>query len=89
MEDTTAEYAAGELLPTVPLLANCKVSIGAKTDLGRVRENNEDKFEFLIPSEPAVLATRGQVFIVCVNNFHRRKLRDTRLSEIWNTHDQS
>jgi len=65
MEDTTAEYAAGELLPTVPLLANCKVSIGAKTDLGRVRENNEDKFEFLIPSEPAVLATRGQVFIVC------------------------
>lgn len=65
MEDTTAEFSASELLPVVPLKALAKVSIGAKTDLGRVRENNEDKFEFLIPSDEAVLASRGQVFVVC------------------------
>lgn len=65
MEDTTAEFSASELLPAVPLKALAKVSIGAKTDLGRVRENNEDKFEFLVPTDEAVLASRGQVFVVC------------------------
>jgi PPM family protein phosphatase len=65
MEDTTAEYSASELLPAIPLQSLASVSIGAKTDLGRVRENNEDKFEFLISSDEAVLASRGQVFVVC------------------------
>jgi PPM family protein phosphatase len=37
---------------------------GGKTDLGRVRENNEDKWEFLEPDDPAVLATKGRVFAV-------------------------
>jgi protein phosphatase len=37
---------------------------GAKTDLGRVRENNEDKFDYLEPDDPAVLATKGRVFAV-------------------------
>src|SRR5215210_6181455 len=40
------------------------VAFGAKTDLGQVRENNEDKFDFLEPDEPAVLATKGRVFAV-------------------------
>jgi protein phosphatase len=40
------------------------VSVGAKTDLGRVRENNEDKFEYLEPEEPSVLARKGRVFAV-------------------------
>ena len=37
---------------------------GAKTDLGRVRENNEDKFDYLEPDEPHVLATKGRVYAV-------------------------
>jgi serine/threonine protein phosphatase PrpC len=40
------------------------VVFGAKTDLGRVRENNEDKFDFFEPHEPSVLATKGRVFAV-------------------------
>jgi len=64
-EDVTAEYAVETLAPSVSFLYNPVVSVAAKTDLGRVRENNEDKFEFYIPSEPAVLATRGMVFLVC------------------------
>jgi protein phosphatase len=36
--------------------------MGAKTDLGRVRENNEDKFEFFEPEDPAVLATKGSFY---------------------------
>jgi protein phosphatase len=38
------------------------VKMGAKTDLGRVRENNEDKFEFFEPEDPAVLATKGSFY---------------------------
>lgn len=41
------------------------VTFAAKTDLGRVRENNEDKFDFLEPEEPAVLAARGRFYAVC------------------------
>lgn len=36
--------------------------MGAKTDLGRVRENNEDKFDFHEPEDPAVLATKGSFY---------------------------
>src|SRR5580692_8529029 len=35
------------------------IKLGAKTDLGRIRENNEDKFDFYEPEDPAVLATKG------------------------------
>lgn len=65
MEEITAEYAVADLLPPAELTALAKVSIGAKTDLGRVRENNEDKFEFYIPDDDLTLASRGQVFVVC------------------------
>src|SRR5947208_9311359 len=41
-----------------------RLSVGARTDMGRVRENNEDKFDFLEPDEPAVLATRGRFYAV-------------------------
>jgi serine/threonine protein phosphatase PrpC len=40
------------------------VKLGAKTDLGRVRENNEDKFDFYEPEDPAVLATKGSFYAV-------------------------
>ncbi len=65
MDEITAEYAVADLLPPAELRALAKVSIGAKTDLGRIRENNEDKFEFYIPDDDVVLASRGQVFVVC------------------------
>ena len=38
--------------------------IGARTDLGRVRENNEDKFEFFIPEDPDILAKKGRLYAV-------------------------
>jgi protein phosphatase len=40
------------------------IAFGAKTDLGRIRENNEDKFDYLEPDEPSVLATKGRVYAV-------------------------
>lgn len=39
-----------------------KVRYGAKSDLGSVRENNEDKFDVLEPVEPGVLATKGRMY---------------------------
>ena len=65
MDEITAEYAVADLLPPAELKVLAHVSIGAKTDLGRVRENNEDKFEFYIPDDELILASRGQVFVVC------------------------
>jgi len=41
-----------------------RITFGAKTDLGRLRENNEDKFDFMLPEAPEVLASRGCVFAV-------------------------
>lgn len=38
--------------------------IGAKTDLGRIRENNEDKFEFFQPDDVDVLAQKGSFYAV-------------------------
>ena len=43
---------------------NATLKLGAKTDLGRVRENNEDKFDFFEPEDPAVLATKGRFYAV-------------------------
>lgn len=40
------------------------VKMGAKTDLGRVRDNNEDKFDFFEPEDPAVLAAKGSFYAV-------------------------
>ncbi len=43
----------------IPLL-----KFAAKTDMGQVRENNEDKFDFYEPEVPAILAARGSLFAV-------------------------
>jgi serine/threonine protein phosphatase PrpC len=40
------------------------IAFGAKTDLGRVRENNEDKFDFFEPDEPWVLGAKGRLYAV-------------------------
>lgn len=38
--------------------------LGARTDLGLVRENNEDKYEFFEPEELEVLAVKGSLYAV-------------------------
>lgn len=40
------------------------IRFGVKTDLGRLRENNEDKFDFYEPENPTLLATRGCFYAV-------------------------
>src|SRR5437879_13401694 len=69
-DESTARFSRDELvrgwreyesrLPKmVPVL-----KFAAKTDMGQVRENNEDKFEFYEPEEPAILAARGCIYAV-------------------------
>ena len=41
------------------------VKMGARTDLGRVRENNEDKFDFFEPEDETVVANKGAFYAVC------------------------
>lgn len=65
MDEITAEYAAEALVQSKPLEVRLQLQVGAKTDLGRVRENNEDKFEFYIPEDEPTLARRGGVFVMC------------------------
>ncbi|MCH8275688.1 MAG: serine/threonine-protein phosphatase [Armatimonadetes bacterium] len=65
-EDTTAEFTRDQLaVETAPLRIRPKVTVACKTDLGRVRENNEDKVEYYIPEDDALLAARGLLFLVC------------------------
>lgn len=65
LDEITAEYAAADLVPTEALRVRVQATIAAKTDLGRVRENNEDKFEFYVPGDDATLARRGHIYVVC------------------------
>ena len=59
-EELTEGWAEVSRMPR--LLASVKM--GAKTDLGRVRDNNEDKWDFFEPEDPAVLAGKGSVYAV-------------------------
>lgn len=64
--DTTAEFSREQLsAATVPLKCVPKVTVACKTDIGCVRENNEDKFEYYLPESEPLLAVRGLVFVVC------------------------
>lgn len=36
--------------------------VGFKTDLGRIRENNEDKFDMIEPTDAGFLATKGRLY---------------------------
>lgn len=65
MDEITAEYEAQQLAPATELRVKTQIAIGCKTDLGRVRENNEDKYEFYVPEDGRVLASRGKVYLVC------------------------
>ena len=68
--DTTAKFDRAELVrgwreyedhkpAATPVL-----KVAAKTDMGQVRENNEDKFDFYEPEAPGLLAVRGSLFAV-------------------------
>jgi protein phosphatase len=65
MDEITAEYALPELAAPPELRIRPHVTIAAKTDLGRVRENNEDKFEHYLCEDSARIASRGLLFVVC------------------------
>jgi serine/threonine protein phosphatase PrpC len=65
MEEITAEYAVEHLAPSTPYRVRTSVTVATKSDLGRVREHNEDKVEFFLNEEPATVASRGSVFVVC------------------------
>lgn len=64
-QDITADFAADTLRAPMPLRYRVSTRVGAKTDLGRVRENNEDKFEYYLPADEDTLARKGQIFLVC------------------------
>jgi len=69
-KETTARFLALEVdegptldesrRPTGPL----DILFAAKTDMGRVRENNEDKFDFYEPEGPEVSASKGAFYAV-------------------------
>lgn len=65
MDEITAEITVEQVVPTAELRVIPKVDVAAKTDMGRVRDNNEDKFEYYIASEEQDIASRGHVFVVC------------------------
>ena len=66
-EEITAELSVEQLqtVSTEPLRVLPIVKFVARSEIGRVRENNEDKFDFYEPDEPWRLASRGSVYLVC------------------------
>ena len=65
MDEITAEFASEQISPSAELAIRVRATVACKTDLGRVRENNEDKFEYYVSEDDAVLATRGAIYLVC------------------------
>lgn len=67
-DEITAELPSVETRPpsqdNLRASAWVKVTLGMKTDLGRVRENNEDKGDWLEPEDPKVVANRGYLYAV-------------------------
>ncbi len=65
MDEITAELEPQEVAEPVALTHRVSLTVAAKTDMGRVRENNEDKHEFYIAEADEELASRGHILIVC------------------------
>lgn len=69
-EETTAELDVAVIVRGWEALTNRRpgkhvtVSWGARSDIGRTRENNEDKFDFFLPDDPAMLAVKGRLWAV-------------------------
>ncbi|MCB0826716.1 MAG: Stp1/IreP family PP2C-type Ser/Thr phosphatase [Armatimonadetes bacterium] len=64
-EEITAEYEVAEVAPSIELRVKPIVTVAAKTDMGRVRDNNEDKHEYFLAEGDAEIASKGHIFIVC------------------------
>ena len=68
--DATAELDTGVLLRGWAAVAartpvrHAEIDWAARTDIGRVRDNNEDKFDFFLPNDPTQLALRGRLWAV-------------------------
>lgn len=68
--EITAKFSRDELVrgwrerePRQPRVVPV-IKFGVKTDLGRIRENNEDKSDFYEPEDPTLLAARGCFYAV-------------------------
>ncbi|HEY3268918.1 MAG TPA: PP2C family serine/threonine-protein phosphatase [Armatimonadota bacterium] len=69
MQEITAELNPQDLATPEPAPREgpprmLPLTFAAKTDMGRIRENNEDKFDFWEPEDPALLANRGRLYAV-------------------------
>ncbi len=68
--DSTAKFDREELVRGWRAYEACQprvvplLKFAAKTDMGQVRENNEDKFEFYEPEDAAILRQRGSFYAV-------------------------
>jgi protein phosphatase len=62
-EMDTRDLAVEPEPPTGPV-ACLPLTFAAKTDLGQVRENNEDKFDWWEPEDGPLLVARGRLFAV-------------------------
>lgn len=65
MDEITAEITVESVVPHIELRVRPKLSFGAKTDMGKVRENNEDKHEFYVAERDGDIASKGHLFVVC------------------------
>lgn len=67
MDEITAEFTRESLTPTPaePLRLIPRIKLAVRSEIGLVRENNEDKFDFYEPDEPELIASRGSVYLVC------------------------
>lgn len=70
-QESTAELDSANLSRGWEAIAGDKkprkqtqVTWAARTDIGRVRENNEDKFDFFAPDDPGILAARGRLWAI-------------------------
>lgn len=62
--EITAELTPSESVAARASRGRVSLTFAAKTDLGRVRENNEDKFDFWEPEDTGTLASRGRLYAV-------------------------
>jgi PPM family protein phosphatase len=71
IKQSSADKQVTDVVVTEDLIAGWKtlqptcytrVLVGAKTDLGSVRENNEDKFDFLEPQPDSPYANKGRFY---------------------------
>ncbi len=65
MEEITAEITVEAVVPQTALRVRPRLSFGCKTDMGKVRENNEDKHEFFLAERDGDVAAKGHIFVVC------------------------